>query len=197
MVSAVVLDLDGVIRHLDVEEAERASQSIGFDFENLMDLLWDNEAAHELLCGRSSQELWWKQVQQLDSKFEGVSQEFLWNDVLAKSHIDLEVIDFVRSVRQDFVTGILTNCSKESKVIILDTLGENHPFDYVLSSSDFGAKKPESEVYRLLLDTIDVSAKECVFFDDRLANVEGAKAVGIQAHLFEGVEQLKRLVRLD
>jgi len=45
-----------------------------------------------------------------------------------------------------------------------------------------------------MIETIGVKATDCIFFDDRIANVEGAKAFGIQAYLYEGVDQLKKLV---
>ncbi|MFW9869739.1 MAG: HAD family hydrolase [Candidatus Thorarchaeota archaeon] len=193
MVHAIILDMDGVIRHLDMNVAENASQSIGFNFEELMDVLWDNQPGYQLLCGRSFRNIWWKQVQQLDARLNTVTQDFFWNEVLAKNTIDLDVIQFINEIRQNLVTGILTNCDRESKNEIKRTLGKSHPFDHILSSSDLGAKKPEPEIYRRLLETIGVGAEDCIFFDDRISNVEGARAVGIQAHLFQGLDQMKRL----
>ena len=195
MLKALVLDMDGVIRHLDIEMAEKASKSIGFHYEELNQVLWDNEPAHELLCGRMNRDDWWAYVQSLDSRLGSISSNFIFDKVLGKSYIDTEVIEFVRSVSQDLVTGILSNCNDEGKVKIVNNIGKDHPFDYILSSSDFGAKKPAPEIYHGMLETIDVGAEDCIFFDDRLANVESARAVGIQAHLFEGVEQLRKLVR--
>jgi putative hydrolase of the HAD superfamily len=186
--------MDGVIRHLDKETAEKAAGSIGFTYQELMDVLWYNNPAIELLCGRSSREDWWNAVQPLDPRLEGISQDVLWCDVFEKSHIDRDVIDFISEIRQNVITGILTNCDKESKIEILDDLGRDHPFDHVVSSSDIGAAKPDAEVFHGLLDQIKVEAEECLFFDDAIANVEGAKTVGIQAHLFEDLDQLKRLV---
>lgn len=194
MVKAVVLDMDGVIRHLDVEYAERVAQTIGFSLDELMDLLWDNDAAQELLCGRSTPDVWWEQVQKLDVRLEGVSQDLIWDEVLVKSFIDRDVIEFIGGVSGHLVTCILSNCTKEGKIKILRDIGEDSPFDFILSSSDFGATKPAPEVYHGMLETIGVKAEDCILFDDRPPNVDGAKAVGIQAYLFEGIEQLKKLV---
>lgn len=41
--------------------------------------------------------------------------------------------------------------------------------------------KPDERIYRALLEKYDLRAEECLFFDDRPANVEGARKVGIQA----------------
>ncbi|MFX1482626.1 MAG: HAD-IA family hydrolase [Promethearchaeota archaeon] len=195
MEKAVILDMDGVIRHLDREVAENASRLKGFDFEELMDVIWDNEPGYELLCGRSTRDIWWEQVQSLDSRLNGLTQDFFWKEVLAKNYYDREIIEFVRGIRQHFVTGILTNCDRESKLEIIRNLGPDHPFEQILSSSDFGAVKPEERIFHSLLETLDVKPESCIFFDDRIKHVEGARAVGIQAHLFEGIEQLRKLVR--
>lgn len=49
--------------------------------------------------------------------------------------------------------------------------------------------KPDVKIYQLLLEKYDLNASECVFIDDRMVNVDGAKAVGMQGILFENFEQ--------
>ena len=41
--------------------------------------------------------------------------------------------------------------------------------------------KPDRRIYELLLEKYDLKASECLFFDDKLQNVEGARKVGIEA----------------
>ena len=41
--------------------------------------------------------------------------------------------------------------------------------------------KPYRRMYELLLNKYDLKAEECLFFDDRADNVEGARNLGIQA----------------
>ena len=43
------------------------------------------------------------------------------------------------------------------------------------------ALKPDREIYEILREKYGLKAEECLFFDDRADNVEGAKKVGIQA----------------
>lgn len=54
-------------------------------------------------------------------------------------------------------------------------------FDGIVVSGDERLLKPEPEIYRLLLDRYGLRAADCVFIDDSHANVEGARAVGMQA----------------
>lgn len=39
--------------------------------------------------------------------------------------------------------------------------------------------KPHPEIYKCLLDKYDLNPSECIFFDDLKANIDGAKAMGI------------------
>ena len=194
MFKALVLDLDGVIRHLDIEIAERAAQSIGFSHNELMNTLWSNDYSYELLCGRSTRDEWWEHVHKFDRRLEEVSQDIIWNEVFERSYLDRELIEYVRGLKGKLTTGILTNCDRESKIQILEELGNNHPFDYVLSSSDLGTAKPEPEAFNGLLDRIGVEAEQCVFFDDALANVEGAQDQGIIAYYYEGLTHLREVI---
>jgi HAD superfamily hydrolase (TIGR01549 family) len=146
--------LDGIVRHLDQDDAERATQSIGFTFDELMKTIWHNTFSHELLCGRMTCKEWWEHIHKLDYRLEGVSEDIIWDGVFEKSTYDIELMGYLKGIRNKFRLVILTNCDKESKVQILDDLGDDHPFDYVLSSSDLGIAKPEPEIFFKLLDRI-------------------------------------------
>lgn len=49
--------------------------------------------------------------------------------------------------------------------------------------------KPGEEIYRLLLERFGLKAKECVFLDDTLKNIEAAKALGFYGIHFRSREQ--------
>ena len=58
-------------------------------------------------------------------------------------------------------------------------------------SADIGALKPDEEIYRYLLKTYHLKAEECVFIDDLLINIEGAKKVGMHGIQFVTAEFCK------
>ncbi|MFD2417848.1 HAD family hydrolase [Amycolatopsis pigmentata] len=57
-----------------------------------------------------------------------------------------------------------------------------------LFSGDIGVAKPDPEIFRRLLSRLDAAAEDCLFFDDRQSNVDGARAVGLRAHVWRGAE---------
>ena len=52
--------------------------------------------------------------------------------------------------------------------------------------------KPDPAIYRLLIDRNGLAASDCLFIDDSAANVEGARAVGMDAVLFTDPAALER-----
>jgi FMN phosphatase YigB (HAD superfamily) len=66
-----------------------------------------------------------------------------------------------------------------------------HFTGFVLSY-EVGFAKPDPAIYRLALDRAGVKAAEAVFVDDLAANVEAARALGIDAFQFLNPDQLAR-----
>ncbi len=59
--------------------------------------------------------------------------------------------------------------------------------------------KPDAQIYRILLEKYDLKPEECLFFDDREENVEGALKSGMESMCIkteeELIAQLERLLR--
>ena len=57
-------------------------------------------------------------------------------------------------------------------------------FEVAAVSAELGFLKPDPRIYRWLLETGGIEAGESVFLDDVQRNIDGAKAVGMEARLF-------------
>ena len=68
------------------------------------------------------------------------------------------------------------------------------PFSEKFFSCRIKATKPDAAAYNAILGELGIGAEDAVFVDDRPANVEGARAVGMRAFVFEGAEQLAGLL---
>lgn len=87
----------------------------------------------------------------------------------------------------------ITNWSAESWRDALET----HPrladrFRDIVVSGREKMLKPDPAIYRLLIDRNGLAAADCLFIDDSAANVEGARAVGMDAVLFTDPAALER-----
>jgi HAD superfamily hydrolase (TIGR01509 family) len=56
--------------------------------------------------------------------------------------------------------------------------------EHLLTSSDYGARKPDPVVFTRVLDAYAVPPERAFFADDMPENVAGAASVGITAHLY-------------
>src|SRR5690606_33688103 len=94
-------------------------------------------------------------------------------------------------------TAILSNTNE----LHWDWVVERYPlvrrFKTAVLSHEDGAMKPEAAIYEAALEAVGARAEQCFFTDDRPDNIEGARALGIQAELFAGAGPLRdRLQRL-
>jgi 2-haloacid dehalogenase len=65
-------------------------------------------------------------------------------------------------------------------------------FDGTVISGELGITKPDPRIYEHLLETFELVPTDVFFTDDLDANVEAARALGIEAVVFRGPEPLRR-----
>ncbi len=69
-------------------------------------------------------------------------------------------------------------------------------FEGFVFSGTVGMVKPSKEIFEHLLKTYSLNADECLFIDDRKANIDGAASVGIKGIVFDGdCETLKKSLK--
>lgn len=64
-------------------------------------------------------------------------------------------------------------------------------FDRVFASYEMGHRKPHPQAFRHVLEGIGVPAPQVLLFDDLAANVEAAQALGLQAVLVRGPQDVR------
>lgn len=89
--------------------------------------------------------------------------------------------------------GLTNWCSMVYKVI--DHYDILQLMDGRIISSEEHLLKPDVAIYQCLCDRFHLSPSECLFTDDKLVNVEGAKAAGWQAIHFQNAQQYERELR--
>jgi putative hydrolase of the HAD superfamily len=60
-----------------------------------------------------------------------------------------------------------------------------------VSSCFVGLRKPESDIYRLALETTQIAPEESCFIDDRALNLESAAKMGMATIRMQTIEQLR------
>lgn len=85
---------------------------------------------------------------------------------------------------------ILSNFPEDTYVNGQDTLDFINKTDGQIISYMHKVIKPSEEIYKLLLDTYNLNAEECLFIDDKEENIRGAADCGIMGVQFTSLEDL-------
>jgi putative hydrolase of the HAD superfamily len=92
----------------------------------------------------------------------------------------------------DTVTlGTLNNEARELNDFRIQKFHLTDYFDLFLSSCYVGLRKPDARIFRLACDVLQRNPEEMAFVDDRPANVQAAKDIGMHGIVYEGAEKLK------
>jgi putative hydrolase of the HAD superfamily len=85
-------------------------------------------------------------------------------------------------VQKGFALGLVTNGQSTSQNPKIDGLGIRLYFQVVLVSESVGVRKPDPKIFHMALEALQIEPSEAVFVGDNpLADVAGAKAVGMRA----------------
>lgn len=91
-----------------------------------------------------------------------------------------ELVERVSKIRDaGLQTAIITNNVKEFAEGWRSLLPVDELFDRVFDSCELGIRKPNAEIYRHALDAMQVRPEQALFLDDFQANVDSARALGI------------------
>ncbi|MFZ0732850.1 MAG: HAD family phosphatase [Candidatus Sulfotelmatobacter sp.] len=104
-----------------------------------------------------------------------------------------EVLKFSQSLGNSgkYLMGTINNESRELNYYRMERFGLREIFRLFFSSCFVGLRKPERDIYRLVLETTQIPAKSCCFIDDRPLNLECAAKMGIHTIHMQGLDHLR------
>jgi HAD superfamily hydrolase (TIGR01509 family) len=129
----------------------------------------------------------------LDALQVGAFMADLWAEYLGTPNDEL--IAYVRGLRQRCRLGILSNSfvgarEREAALYHFDDLVEQ-----IVYSHEIGIGKPDLRAFEAACARLDVDPENCLFVDDVVANVEAARAAGMQGFLFE--DNARTITRIE
>jgi putative hydrolase of the HAD superfamily len=111
----------------------------------------------------------------------------VWTEYLGS--LNHPLMEFVQSLRPRFKTGILSNSFVGARQREHDAYGFPDMFDTIVYSHEVGHLKPEPAIYAVACERLGLEPDEVLFLDDLQVNVDGARAVGMNAITFVNTEQ--------
>jgi putative hydrolase of the HAD superfamily len=194
-VEALVIDLDGVIRQWDEGSLTEAEADLGLPEGAIGAAAFDPALLEPAMLGEISFEQWCAQLGEAVAAEHGVAA-----DAVAKAFadarwtVDAEVLALVDRVHERVPVALLSNASSRLVEDMERAELVGH-FDTVVGSADIGVCKPDAAAFTAAADRLGVPPERCLMVDDLAANVDGARAAGMQAVRFTGVDALAGALR--
>ncbi len=106
-----------------------------------------------------------------------------------------QTADLLRSLKDKIPIYAFSNSNRAHQLIFeQEYAGALRSFRKVFVSSDLGKRKPEPAAFTAVAAEIGVPLDEILFFDDTHENVEGARAVGMQAVHVRSIADIERAI---
>ena len=188
-VDTLVLDLGGVLLELDELLPWEQFRSIGADIDTpeIQEKLF--ELCNLFEVGGKEPMEWAKEMAEImgiDCSFAEVFE--IWNSMLLD--IPDERIDVIRELSKRYRLILLSNTneihlrtlySREHLNYEEDKLLGDH-FDQEYFSNKLGLRKPDREIFEVVLEHNDLEPSQCLFIDDKVYNLQGAVEVGMNVY---------------
>jgi putative hydrolase of the HAD superfamily len=190
---AVVFDYGMVLTGSPNAEAHDAMVRItGLPVDRFESLYWADRHAYDegKLTGIA---FWQKFLREAGLTFQpAVVEEINRHDARMWTTQNPAMLAWQLQLKQrGLLTAILSNIGDDVLASVERSFDWIHRFDVLVWSCQFGAVKPDPSIYLHTLAELGTLPGETLFIDDKLANVEAARELGIQAIEYSSVERLR------
>lgn len=148
-----------------------------------------NDLRKEMQYGRLREDEFWRQF--IHFTDANVTVDYLKDAVRKALQPFPEVMNIVKSLKQNYKLVILSNFTKEWVDYLVTNYKFSEIFDDMFWSFQKGIKKPTHEAYFQITEKFSVRPEECLFIDDKERNIKGASDVGMKTILYTNPEELK------
>jgi putative hydrolase of the HAD superfamily len=186
MIEAVIWDFGGVLTSSPFEAFARFETERGLP----ADIIRRTNAANHLENAWAKFERAEVDIETFDQLFAAESlalgAEVRGRDVLPLLAGDLrpEMVEALRRIKSRFKTGCITNnlpanaigSASGRTLYIAEVMAL---FDHIIESAKIGLRKPDPQIYHMMVDALAVDPKHCVYLDDLGVNLKPAREMGM------------------
>jgi len=192
MIKAIVFDLDGTLVQTEILKAH--------SYASALSLLSGNSVSEEEVVqnfknyvGLSRADVaknmvqdYWEQLKHIsnqkvetvnlliEKRLENYNRMLETPNVLQK-YFCKNTIGFLKEVKQDnFLTGLATMSNRIQVKNVLQIMGIQDHFNFVITRDEITNSKPHPEIYLQMKNKLKVEADECVVIEDSVTGVKAA-----------------------
>ena len=199
-IKAVIFDMGGVlVRTEDTAPRVALGLRFGKTYNELDQIFFANKSSLRASRGEISareHSLYVMRTLGLPETDEAIEQfvdEFFLGDT-----VDWDIINYIQSLRPRYKAILLSNAWDNLRDVLATKWKIADAFDEIFISAEMGIAKPDPEIYKMVLEKLDLAPEEIVFIDDFIENIESARKLGMHGIHFqnkdEAMAELKSLV---
>ena len=191
MVTTIFFDIGGVLLTDGWGHVSRraAAEKFGLDWEEYAER--HEKVAHVIEVNRLTLERYLDRV--VFFRPRSFSREEFRDFIFAQSQPKPDVLKIAAELAQSgrYFMATLNNEILELNVFRIEKFDLRRYFPAFFSSCFLGLRKPDEEIYRMVLQVTQRAPEECLFIDDREVNLECPRELGMKTILFADAAQLR------
>ncbi len=197
-IKAIIFDLGGVILNINYQKTIDAFKVLGIQNPNYFySKTKQSDIFDQIEKGEISEKKFLLNLQKETTGANLKQIENAWNSML----LDLPKrrINFLKKINKNYSIFLLSNTnaihiSKFKKNLGITRYNKFYNlFEKVYYSHKLGFRKPQTKIFKFVLNENKLSAKEVLFIDDSTQHIESAKKIGIKTYHLKENEEITAL----
>ena len=194
----IIFDLGNVILNIDYQNTIDAFKKIGVpNASSFYSKSSQLNIFNQLETGHISKQNFILEIQKIVPKASASQIINAWNAIL--QDLPNERLEILKNIKDKFSIFLLSNTNSIHIEKIIDILGEKkyeefyNLFEKVYYSHEVKLRKPNSDIFKLVIKENCLSIKNTLFIDDSIQHIESAKKIGLKTYHLDGNKTLESI----
>lgn len=195
----IIFDLGNVILDIDYLSTIKAFEKIGIENASILySKSSQKKIFDQLETGKITKEDFILEIQKIIPKASKSEIINAWNAII--KDLPESRIDILKKLKDKFSIFLLSNTNSIHIDYIVKKIGERkydefyNLFDKVYYSHEVKLRKPDPNIFKLVINENNLKIKNTLFIDDSIQHINSAKKLGLQTyHLNNSIESLETI----
>ena len=195
----IIFDLGNVIINIDYQSTINAFEKIGItDAKDFYSKSSQKNIFDKLEIGKITREDFVLEIQKNIPKTSKAEIINAWNAII--KDLPQSRVNLLKDLKNKFSIFLLSNTNTIHIDYIFENIGKDryqefyNLFDKVYYSYEVKLRKPDPNIFELVIEENNLNVKNTLFIDDSIQHINSAKKIGLQTyHLNNKIESLETI----
>ena len=195
----IIFDLGNVILDINYQSTIKAFEKIGIENASILySKSSQTKIFDQLETGKITKEDFILEIQKIIPKASKSEIINAWNAII--KDLPESRIDILKNLKDKFSIFLLSNTNSIHIDYIVKKIGRGkyhefyNLFDKVYYSHELKLRKPDPNIFKLVINENNLKIKNTLFIDDSIQHINSAKKLGLQTyHLNNSIESLETI----